>query len=145
MSTNDVRVETYRWFIEEGRAPTVEELAGSLRLGLSEVHESLEQLDQENVIALDPTTRDLWLVHPFSARSEPFSVRAGQRSWDAICVWDALGILVIVGSDGSVGTKCPDCADSIVIDIADGKIVQRDYVVHFGVPAKRWYDDIAYT
>ncbi|MFN2593677.1 MAG: hypothetical protein ABR579_02165 [Actinomycetota bacterium] len=30
MSVDDVRVEVYRWFIDERRAPTVEELAGSL-------------------------------------------------------------------------------------------------------------------
>lgn len=55
-----------------------------------------------DVIAFLPDTEDVWSVHPFSARAAPFQVRVDERSWDAICVWDALGILPLLESGGSV-------------------------------------------
>ncbi|MFN2593676.1 MAG: organomercurial lyase [Actinomycetota bacterium] len=87
----------------------------------------------------------MWLAHPFSARAEPFRVGTGDKKWDAICVWDALGILVLTDSDGIVTTACPDCQEPLTIEVKGGAISPKEYVVHFGVPARSWYDDIAYT
>jgi hypothetical protein len=29
--------------------------------------------------------------------------------------------------------------------VTDGKLVESDCVVHFSVPARRWWDDIVFT
>ena len=88
---NDVRVELYRSFIDEQRAPEAGEKADRLRISLGDVRSSLRDLAKSDVIAFVPGTEDLWLVHPFCARPASFKVAAHERKWDAICVWDALG------------------------------------------------------
>ncbi len=107
---------------------------------------SLRELAAQDVIAFEPDTEDLWLVHPFYAADAPFSVTSGQRQWQAICIWDTLGILALVQSDGEVTTRCPDCGELLQVTIED-RLVQGppQAVVHFGIPASRWYEDIGYT
>lgn len=142
---DEVRVEIYRSFIDEQCAPTVEELARSIGSSSARVDEALRQLHNDDVIALDDDGR-LWLAHPFSARTEAFRVDTGEKRWDAICVWDAVGILTLVNSDGKVTTRCPDCAEPLRIEVSNGEAsAPADYAVHFGVPARRWYEDIAFT
>jgi hypothetical protein len=116
-----------------------------LGIPLDGVQDALVRLDEEGVIALYPETGALWLAHPFSAADEPFKVRTDEGTWDAVCVWDGLGVLAVLGSDGDVATKCPDCDESLELSVRSNAIAPSDYVVHFGVPARRWYEDIAHT
>lgn len=146
MSTNDVRVEVYRSFVDRGVAPSVGEIATSLGMYRSDVAVALRELADDDVIVLQRGSLDVWLAHPFAAPSAPFKVASGERSWDAICIWDGLGILEVVGSDGDVRTNCPDCAEPLTVSVTNGEArAPDDYVVHFGVPAARWYEDVAYT
>ena len=145
MSTNDVRVEIYRGFGEEGRAPGLSDIAARLSITETEVEAALRELDAADVIALKPGTTRIWLAHPFSNERAPFKVRSGGRTWDAICVWDALGVLALLERDGDVSTKCPDCEEELVVSVNDDQVSPSECVVHFGVPASRWYEDIAHT
>jgi Alkylmercury lyase len=146
MSTNDVRVAVYRSFIDEGGAPMPAELAAKLQMSVDAVESALEELHEADVIALAPGTHNVWLAHPFSALDAPFKVTSGGRVWDAICVWDALGVLALLEADGSVATACPDCGEDLRIQVGDGAIASANVeVVHYGVPANRWYEDVGYT
>jgi hypothetical protein len=146
MSTEAVRVEIYRSFMEDGRAPMPQELTAGLGLTTDEVTTALRQLHDDDVIALMPGTHLIWLAHPFSALDSPFVVTSGGHTWDAICIWDALGILAMLERDGSVVTRCPDCSQGLHIEVTDGTVNEvEDAVVHFGVPASRWYEDVGYT
>jgi hypothetical protein len=143
---NDVRVELYRSFIEEQRAPDASEMADRLGMTLDDVRSALRDLAESDVIAFVPDTEDLWLVHPFCAKPASFKVAVHERKWDAICVWDALGVLALLEFDGTVSTSCPDCAESILLEIVEGDVVAPPRSgVHFGVPASRWYEDIGFT
>jgi len=147
MSTNEVRVSIYRGFIDKGRAPMPAEIAAQLDLQIDKVMEALEELHDADVIALAPGTHNVWLAHPFSALDAPFKVSsAAEQAWDAICIWDALGILGLLEADGSVATACPDCGEGLEIDVRDGEIAATNVgVVHYGVPANRWYEDVGFT
>lgn len=143
---NDVRVEIYRSFVEDCRAPSRAEIAARLDTSEDDVAAGLAELARTDVIAFGPGTEDLWLAHPFCATDAPFEVTAGARLWKSICVWDALGILALVGADGSVETDCPDCGERLRIEVSAGEVVApRGTVVHFGVPARGWYEDVGYT
>jgi hypothetical protein len=144
-TVDDVRVEIYRSFIEDNRAPTAAEIATRSNQSVAEVEGALSQLDRDGVIALYPDTRSVWLAHPFAAAESSFAVLTPRGKWDAICIWDALGILVVLGSDGAVETTCPDCGDALTLSVRDGEIDSSEYVVHYEVPAARFYDDIAHT
>lgn len=143
---NEVRVEVYRSFVEDCRAPTKPEMAARLGISEDEVGAGLRELANQDVIAFVPGTEELWLAHPFCATDAPFEVTSGARRWESICVWDALGILALVETDGSVDTSCPDCGEDLRLEVAGGRVAASDgIVVHFGVPAKRWYEDVGYT
>jgi hypothetical protein len=51
----------------------------------------------------------------------------------------------MVGSDGMVDTSCPDCGERIELRVEDGKLQPVDAVIHFAVPAARWWENIAFT
>jgi hypothetical protein len=146
MSADDIRVEIYRSFIEESRAPMAVEVAGKLGLSPERVVEGFRSLHDDDVIALVPGTDLIWLAHPFSAVDSPFTVASGKDRWDGICVWDALGILALLERDGTVTTACPDCGEPLELEVKDGALVEgRGLVAHYGVPAARWYEDVGYT
>ena len=146
MSADEIRVEIYRSFIEEGRAPMAAEVAEKLRLSPDEVLDGFRALHDDDVIALVPGTDLVWLAHPFSAVDSAFTVTSGRDRWDGICVWDALGILALLERDGTVATACPDCGESLVLEVKGGALVEgRDLVAHYGGPAARWYEDVGYT
>jgi Alkylmercury lyase len=143
---NDVRVEIYRSFTDECRAPTPKEMAQRLNVSIEDARSGLSELAEQDVIAFHPGTQDLWLAHPFCASSAPFTVHSKERTWDAICVWDALGILALVERDGFVSTACPDCNETLEIEVRDGVArTSTEAVVHFGVPARDWYADVGFT
>jgi hypothetical protein len=51
----------------------------------------------------------------------------------------------MVGADGVVDTSCPDCGEPLELRIGDGELEPVDAVVHFAVPAARWWDNIGFT
>lgn len=143
---NEVRVEIYRSFLEDVRSPRPEEIAYRVDHSTDEVVEALRELAASDVIAFLPGTEELWLAHPFCATDASFKVASVRGTWDAICIWDALGVLALLESDGSVSTTCPDCGAQIGLEVVGGVVeAPPGALVHFGVPASRWYEDIGFT
>lgn len=146
MDSDDVRVQIYRSFVEAGRPPMPVDLAASAGAPLAEVEAALHELARQDVIALIPGTSFVWLAHPFSAAAGPFRVASADRTWDAICIWDALGILALVEADGRVEARCPDCGDGLTVEVRAGAVAADEpYAAHYGIPASRWYEDVGYT
>src|SRR5688500_3743362 len=98
---NGVRVAVYRSFIDASRAPEPEDVADQLGCTLDDVTAALRELHEQDVIVLRPGTASIWLAHPFCDSDAPFEVAAQDQTWDAICIWDALGILSLLKSDGT--------------------------------------------
>jgi hypothetical protein len=138
-----VRALIYRMLFEQGRAPSVAALASGLDVTESQAIASLRALAGAHAIVLRPGTDDLWMAHPFSARRTDFVVGCGGRTWFANCVWDGLSILAMVG-DGSLDTHSPATGESMRFEVRD-RIVAGDGLVHFLVPAARFWDDIGFT
>jgi hypothetical protein len=85
------------------------------------------------------------MAPPFSSVPTAFTVEGGGRSWFAPCAWDAFGIPMLVGVDAVISTACPDCQGRIVYREEDGVLADSHGVVHFGVAAVKWWDDIGLT
>ncbi len=94
---------------------------------------------------LEPDRLEIVMLNPFSCIPTPHRVRANGRWWYANCAWDAFGVLAALHADGLISSSCPDCADAIEIDVADGRPMSDEHVVHILLPAERWWDDIAFT
>jgi hypothetical protein len=142
---NDVRVEIYRRFLNEGVAPTHLDIAEDLDVSPAETEAAFRRLADDHHIVLAPGSPYIWMANPFSAIRTAFTVRSNEREWWGNCIWDSLGILALAGRDGEVETSCPDCAERLTVTIVDGEIQHDDYIVHFSVPATHWWDDIGST
>jgi hypothetical protein len=56
-----------------------------------------------------------------------------------------LGIPMIANEWVSIETSCTDCGEPIRVSADADSAPGDDLVVHFLVPARRWYDDIGFT
>jgi hypothetical protein len=141
-----IRNEVYSSFIRDDRAQTPAETAAALGLDPGDVDDAFRRLHDAHALVLDPGTTTIRMLNPFSAVETPHRVEAAGRSWFANCAWDALGIPAALHADGRIESECPDCRKPLVLEVHDGELVDgADLLVHFVVPARRWWDDIAFT
>lgn len=141
-----IRNHAYASFVGDGVARTPAEAADELGLAEDEVADAYRRLHDAHALVLEPGTTRIRMLNPFSAVETPHRVEAGGRSWFANCAWDALGISAALHADGDVRSECPDCAEPLELEIRDGRVARgADLLVHFVVPARHWWDDIAFT
>jgi len=140
-----VRLHLYREFVETGRPPSAARLAEILQTSVAHVRAAMERLAAVKVIVLQPESRELMVAAPLSALPTPFLVHAGPRSFFGACIWDALGIIAMLRRDATLETSCPCCGEGMAIEVRGGCLLPAPGVVHFGVPAKRWWDNIVFT
>jgi len=144
-----VRSEVYRQFIEKGSCPTRAEIARSLRRPLPDVTSAFTQLADAHMLVLQPGGEVL-MANPLSAVPTPFVVQTqyGQdsKSWYGNCIWDALGIISMLQTNGRVLTSCGCCGERMSVLVAGKRASPTpDGPVHFAIPAKHWWDDIVFN
>jgi len=142
-SERAVRLFIYRHFIETANAPDLATIARATAIADRDVAAALRQLADQHAIVLAPASVSIWMAHPFSAVPTPYPVDAGGRTYWANCAWDAAGILSLVG-DGETQTLCADCGQPAGFGVQDAALV-GDGVVHFAVPPRRFWENVAYT
>ena len=142
-SERAVRLFIYRHFIETANAPDLATIARATAIADRDVAAALRQLADQHAIVLAPASVSIWMAHPFSAVPTPYPVDAGGRTYWANCAWDAAGILSLVG-DGETQTLCADCGQPAGFGVQDDALV-GDGVVHFAVPPRRFWENVAYT
>jgi hypothetical protein len=125
--------------------PTTEELAGSLDLRSDAVRESLERLAAGKALVLQRESREVLMANPFSAVPTPFAVSANGRLYYGNCIWDALGIPAMLQADARIDCSCGCCGEAMQLEVRAGELGPVEGVVHFAVPAHRWWDDIVYN
>jgi hypothetical protein len=141
-----IRNEVYSSFIRDDRAQTPAETAAALGLEVGDVEDAFGRLHDAHALVLEPGTTTIRMLNPFSVVATPHRVEAAGRSWFANCAWDALGIPAALHTDGTIESECPDCREPLVLEVRDGELVAgADLLVHFVVPARRWWDDITFT
>ncbi len=141
-----IRKEVYASFVREGRAPAPAETAAALGLAAEEVEGAFRRLHDDHALVLHDGSLEIRMLNPFSAVETPHSVEACGRTWFANCAWDALGIPAALHADGRVESRCPDCGESLELEVRNGVLARgADLLVHFAVPARRWWEDIGFT
>ena len=140
-----VRIAVYEHTVERGVPPRGSELAARSGLPLERVRESLERLAAGRALVLQPESREILMAAPFSAVPTAFGVRAAGRTYHANCVWDALGIPAMLGVDALVETACACCGEAMAARVEAGSLAPLDGVVHFAIPAHRWWQDILHA
>ncbi|MBM3122245.1 MAG: hypothetical protein FJZ97_08685 [Chloroflexi bacterium] len=140
-----VRQSIYDGFLAEGRSLSAAEIAGRLGTGVGEVRQELKKLAQAHALVLQAESGEVLMANPFSAVPTALPVTSQGRSWWGNCIWDALGILAMVGADGDVATACPDCGEALSLSIRAGTLSGGPAIAHFFVPVRSWWEDIVFT
>lgn len=142
----DVRRHVYFSVVANGGPPTVSETARALARENDDVAAAYRRLHDAHALVLFPDTLDVWMANPFCFAPTPHRVWAGGREWTATCAWDALGIPAALHGDGRVESACACCDDPLTLEVRDGELAAGgELLVHFVVPARRWWDDIGFT
>jgi|ERR1700682_669343 len=140
-----VRMHVFGVVAKTARVPTNSETAAALGLPQAEVEESLRRLAAGKVLVLAPNTVNVWMANPFSAVPSAFKVRSRGLTYFAPCIWDALGIPAALDADAEIETTCGDCGSAIGIAVRARRLSREEGVVHFALPALRWWDNIGFT
>jgi Alkylmercury lyase len=141
----EIRNLTYRMFVELGRAPTVDELGTAAGLSTPDVEGAWAELHDAHALVLDPASTEIRMANPFSAVPTAYRVRAAERWWYGNCAWDALGICAALHVDGEIEASCPDCDETIALELRGQRVDDERPLFHCLVPAGRWWDDIVFT
>ncbi len=142
----DVRLYVFREAADTTRVPSPGEIASALSRSQPEIEESLRRLAAGRVLILAPGTTNIWAANPFCAVPSNFRVSSLGRTYWGICIWDALGIPAALNADATVTARCSDgCNQEIVLEVKDGALARSEGIVHFGVPAARWWENIGFT
>lgn len=140
-----VRLHVFGQAAATARVPRPAEIAAALDRPQPEVEESLRRLAAGRVLILAPGTANIWAANPFCAVPSNFRVSARGRTYWGICVWDALGIAAALRTDATIATRCGDCNDELVLEVRGDRLARGEGIVHFGVPAAKWWDNIGFA
>lgn len=142
----DVRLHILEQILSRGTPPSTAETAAALRLSDVAAQAAYDRLAAGRIIVLRPGTRDVLMAAPLSGVPTHHVARmADGRSHYGNCVWDALGVIAMLGRDGDLVTSCPDCDTPLELSVRGGVLQPSTAVVHFSVPAARWWEDVVFT
>ena len=145
-----VRLKLYELFLADGQCPTLEKVAAALYRDVSEVKAAVQQLADAHILVLQPGSGEVLMANPLSAVPTAFVVETSEqsatRNWYGNCIWDALGVIAMLHTDGRVLTSCGCCGEAMAVRVRnDAALCEPSGIVHFALPAKRWWDDIVFN
>lgn len=115
-----------------------------MKATLRETRAALARLSQSHAFMLQENG-ELWRAAPFSAVPTAFPVRVGKKSFYGNCIWDALGIPAMLSQNAEIDATCGCCNLAMPLQVNNGKLKEKIGVVHFAIPASRWYEDVVFT
>jgi DNA-binding transcriptional MocR family regulator len=135
----------YQLIVTRGHVPKSRELAAALSRSEKTVRSALQRLARLHILVLQQNTSQILRAAPFWAVPTAFHVQSGKHAWWASCIWDALAIPAMLGRDARILTACACCDSAIELAVRKGRLLRAPGVIHFAVPASRWYEDIVFT
>jgi hypothetical protein len=141
-----IRTRIYGHFVETGKPPSYEDIAAEIGIGSEEARRAFHRLHEAHTLFLEPGDDVVRMANPFSAVPTPFRVEAGGCSYYANCAWDSLAIPAVLRRDAVIHAHLEVTSDTVEIQVVDGEPrPAEDYIVHFAVPFRHWYDDLIHN
>ena len=140
-----VRSFVYRFIVEQGRPPAVEETAADLGIGAGEARSAYSRLHRRHALFLEPGGDAIRMAHPFSGVPTPFRVHANGHAYWANCAWDALGIAAALHADAAIEAVLAEDGAPVRLAVEGGRVRGHGEVVHVLRPFRAWYDDLIET
>jgi hypothetical protein len=141
-----VKLNVYETIVATTQAPSASDVATAIGCSPAEVEASFQRLFQRRLLVLEPgTTSRIRMAPPFSGVPTQHVAVVDGKSYYADCAWDALGVAAALHRDADIASECPDCKEPMAFQVQNGRPVPRECVIHFAVPAARWWDDVIHT
>ncbi len=116
-----VRKAILKVFADQGKTPSVQELAHALGLPLAPVLAACRTLAAADLIVWQDATTQIVSAYPFSGSQTAHAVLLGAHTTRyAMCAIDALGIPFMLGQGACIRSACFFCRTPVTMDIADG-------------------------
>ncbi len=116
-----VRKAILKVFADQGKTPSVQELAHALGLPLAPVLAACHTLAAADLIVWQDATTQIVSAYPFSGSQTAHAVLLGAHTTRyAMCAIDALGIPFMLGQGACIRSACFFCRTPVTMDIADG-------------------------
>jgi len=142
----DIRLFIYETLADGGRAPSAETLALQFGISTSAARNALQRLHDAHALVLRPGSSDILMANPLSALPTDYRVLLGDTALYANCAWDALGIPAMLGADARIEARHPLTGARLELAVVGGGLSGcSEYLVHFALPFRQWYDDIVDT
>jgi hypothetical protein len=141
----EVRLRVYERFLADGEPPAPARVAEDVGVGAEEVEASFRRLGDDHALVFHRGTLDIRMANPLSAVPTDFRVETSRGGYFGNCIWDAFGVVAMLGGEGTVATHCPCCDEPMELRVRGWQLEPADGVAHFAVPARHWWDDIGYT
>lgn len=146
---SSLRMSIYRFAIRKGHLPTIRELARTLSQSEASVRAGFRRLAKAHVVVLHKDSAEILRAAPFWGVPTAFRVQSGNRSWWGSCIWDALGIPAMLHRDAQIFTACGCCDSTMTLAVRGGRLANAHAktkgIIHFAVPASRWYENVVFT
>lgn len=144
-----IRDLVYTTFAEEGRSPSVAELARLTGNAPERVRGLLRDLADAHALVLNADGDAVRMAHPFTAAPMAFVLTPldghDDRRWWGGCAWDSFGISAALGVDVRIDTACPQCAAAITLEAGPSTAPPEELAIRFPRPAAEWWDDVVGT
>ena len=140
-----VRSHVYGWVMRDGLPPTISETSSTLSRPPNEVRASFQRLADGHILVLQQGSGEILMANPFSAVPTLFVVETTAYTAFGNCIWDALGIPAMLHQPGRIRTACGCCGEAMECEVTGGRLAAATGVVHFAIPALRWWEDIVFT
>jgi hypothetical protein len=140
-----LRLALYRFIVTRGHVPKLRELAASLSRPEQLIRAGIHRLAQLHIVVLQPRSSEILRAAPFWAVPTAFHVQSGKHAWWASCIWDALAIPLMLRRDARITTACACCDAALELTVRNGRLRRAKGIIHFAVPASRWYENIVLT
>jgi alkylmercury lyase-like protein len=141
-----VKMHIYEMAARTTRLPTSIDVALVVGSSMTDVEQAFQRLYEKRLLVLEPGTLSrIRMAPPFSGIETQHRVIIEEKTYFANCAWDAFGIAAALKRDAGIESTCADCGEPLLFQIRAGKPLPQASVVHFAVPAARWWDDIVYT
>jgi hypothetical protein len=137
--------ELIRSLVDSGSIPSRDALQAALHCSASELDAALEELAGLHGVVLHPSSRHVWVIHPFSLAPTTFLVECGERKWWGNCAWCSLGIAVLADERCTITTTLGAESQQVRLTVEDGRVDRDDLVVHFPIPMTQAWDNVIYT
>jgi hypothetical protein len=124
-------------FADTGRAPRLSELQRELQLPSEEDAAAiLARLHSADLIVFDAARASIVAAYPFSAEPRGHRVEVGNRTLQALCAIDALGIPFMLDAPGLIRSECFWCHAPIGVHIEGGGVA-----AHWPASVVAWYPE----